>query len=248
MTKAGRPRALDETKKNEVCALISAGGSMRFAGRYVGCSAKTIRNEAQHDPDFGDRLRKSQLVAQLEPLRALRKKATTHWRAAAWLLERGDPDQFARQDQKFFKPQDVANLLENVRATLKVHIKDFYARIVASEVISRVLSEAGLPKGRGCAYAKLSNLPAGMAPDLFDPFQTSFPGSAHGPAVRTEETIDDSDATEPETPNLFSKLHAAIDENSRVKQEDEGKEQADFFPEVGTPGREKQCREGNTEL
>ena len=248
MTKAGRPRALDETKKREVCALLSAGASMRYAGRYVGCAAKTIRNEAQHDPDFGDRIRKSQLVAQLEPLRALRKKATTHWRAAAWLLERGDPEQFARQDQKFFKPQDVANLLENVRATLKVHIKDFYARIVASEVISRVLSEAGLPKGRGCAYAKLSDLPAGLAPDLLDPFQTSFPGSAHGLAARTAETIDNSSASEPETPNLFSKLHEAIDENSRVSTDHEGNKQANIFPDVGTPGREKQCRKENTEF
>ncbi len=220
MTKAGRPRALDEAKKREVCALLSAGASMRYAGRYVGCSAKTIHNEARRDPDFGDHLRKSQLVAKLEPLRALRKKATTHWRAAAWLLERGDPEQFARQDQKFFKPQDVANLLENIRATLKAHLKDFVSQMIASEVISRVMSEAGLPKGRGCAYAKLSELPVGMAPNLLDPFQTSFPASANGPAgvpaTVPEEIIDEPQTTEPENVNFFAELYDAITEKSRA--------------------------------
>ena len=220
MTKAGRPRALDEAKKREVCALLSAGASMRYAGRYVGCSAKTIRNEARRDPDFGDHLRKSQLVAQLEPLRALRKKATTHWRAAAWLLERGDPEQFARQDQKFFKPQDVANLLENIRATLKAHLKDFVSQMIASEVVSRVMSEAGLPKGRGCAYAKLSELPVGMAPNLLDPFQTSFPASTNGPAgvpaTVPEEIIDEPQTTEPENVNFFAELYDAITEKSRA--------------------------------
>ena len=231
MTKAGRPRALDEAKKREVCALLSAGGSMRFAGRYVGCSAKTIRNEAQRDPDFGDCLRKSQLVAQLEPLRALRQKATTHWRAAAWLLERGDPEQFARLDQKFFKPQDVANLLENVRATLKAHIKDFVSQMIASEVISRVMSEAGLPKGRGCAYAKLSELPVGLAPDLIDPFQTSFPASASGPASGPasvpasviEETIDEDETIEPENVNIFAELHDGLAERLRANADHQGK-------------------------
>ena len=241
MTKAGRPRALDEAKKREVCALLSAGGSMRFAGRYVGCSAKTIHNEAQRDPDFGDRLRKSQLLAQLEPLRALRKKATTHWRAAAWLLERGDPEQFARLDQKFFKPQDVADLLENVRATLKAHIKDFYSQIVASRVISRVISEAGLPEGRACAYAKLSELPVGLAPDLIDPLQTSFPASTSGPASGIEEIIDEPQTTEPENVNLFAEFHNALAEKSRANADHQGKKQANSFPEVGTPGGEKKC-------
>ena len=96
MAKGGRPRTLDEVKQREVCALVSAGCSLAGAGRYVNCSVKTIRREAERDPAFGDHLRKSQLAAQLEPLRALRGKANTHWRAAAWLLERVDPEQFAR--------------------------------------------------------------------------------------------------------------------------------------------------------
>ena len=243
MAKAGRPRALNETKKREVCALLSAGASMPFAARYVGCSAKTIHNEAQRDKEFGDRLRKSQLVAQLEPLRAVRKKATTHWRAAAWLLERGDPEQFASPNQKFFKPQDVADLLENVRATLKAHVKDFYSQMITSMVISRVISEAGLPKGRGCSYAKLGELPVGLAPDLIDPFQTSFPtptsGPAGGPETTTVEKIDEEETIEPETVNVFSELHDRLAEKWSANADDEGKKLANTFPEVGTPADEK---------
>ncbi len=172
-------------------------------------------------------------------MRALRQKATTHWRAAAWLLERGDPEQFARQDQKFFKPQDVANLLENIRATLKAHIKDFVSQMIASEVVSRVMSEAGLPKGRGCAYAKLSELPVGLAPDLIDPFQKSFPASTNGPAGGIEEIIDEPKTTEPENVNLFAELHNALAEKSTANADHQGKKQANSFPEVGTPGGEE---------
>ena len=106
----GRPRALTEIKKREVCALLAAGGTMRFAGDYVGCSVKTIRNEADRDPEFGRDIHEAQLSAQLEPLRALRRKATTHWRAAAWLLERSRPEHFARLGLSSLPPAVAGSL------------------------------------------------------------------------------------------------------------------------------------------
>lgn len=194
MTTAGRPRALDEIKKREVCALLAAGGTMRFAAKYVDCHVKSINNEARRDPEFGAKLREAQLSAQLEPLRALRRKATTHWRAAAWLLERSAPDQFASLGQKYFKPQDVADLLENLDATLQAHITEFYWQMVASRAIQRVRLEAGLPEGRGCTYARLGDVPFGLAPNLVNPLQTHFPDKdpPHGP-LPPEDESDDSE-------------------------------------------------------
>lgn len=54
MAKGGRPRVLDEIKRREVCALISAGYSMAGAASYVNCSEKTIRREAERNSQFGE--------------------------------------------------------------------------------------------------------------------------------------------------------------------------------------------------
>ncbi len=169
MSNAGRPRTLDDTKKREVCALVAAGCSLEFAARYVGCTHKTIRREGERDADFGQRLRSAQLSARLEPLRALRGKANTHWRAAAWLLERVDPEQFAKFDQKLFRPEEVADLLENIRAALESHLCDMPSKIIADGILQKAQADARLPKGHRNTQAKLSELTIGF-PELLADF------------------------------------------------------------------------------
>lgn len=92
---SGRPRALDDVKRREVCALLSAGCGLEGAARYVGCNPITIRREAARNPEFHEQLRAAELTAQVTPLQAMRKAASTHWRAAAWFLERTQPHHFA---------------------------------------------------------------------------------------------------------------------------------------------------------
>ncbi|TWT38262.1 hypothetical protein KOR34_32310 [Posidoniimonas corsicana] len=83
-----RPRVLDETKRREVCALLTAGMTLGSAAEYVGCSVKTIRRERDGDDDFDLQVRRAKMAARLGPLQAVRRAAETHWRAAAWLVER----------------------------------------------------------------------------------------------------------------------------------------------------------------
>jgi hypothetical protein len=111
MSNAGRPRALDEFKRREVCALVSVGCGIDGAARYVGCNATTIRREALRNPEFHEQLRNAELKNQLDPLRAMRKAADTHWRAAAWLLERTHPDRFARRPPECMSPDQVDEML-----------------------------------------------------------------------------------------------------------------------------------------
>ena len=110
MANVGRPRALDDTKRREVCALVSAGSGIARAAKYVGCNPSTIRREALRNVDFHDQLRRAELAAELEPLQLLRKKANTHWRAAAWLLERINPDRFIKQKTERIDKEQVAEL------------------------------------------------------------------------------------------------------------------------------------------
>jgi hypothetical protein len=105
--KGGRPRALDEAKRREVCALVSAGGSIEWAAMYVGCSPSTIRRQARRDPAFYSQLRQAALAAQLHPLNALRQASTTHWRAAAWMLERIQPSRFIPRRSEAVRKTDL---------------------------------------------------------------------------------------------------------------------------------------------
>ena len=97
MSKTGRKRALDATKCREVCAMIAAGAGRKSAAHYVGCSVSTIRREAQRNDKFDEQLRRAEAHAEMRPLETMRDAAARDWRAAAWLLERCDPQRFGRQ-------------------------------------------------------------------------------------------------------------------------------------------------------
>jgi hypothetical protein len=123
MPPTGRPRALDDGKRREICALISAGCGIETAAEYVGCCPTTIRREAFRNEDFGEEFRNAQIASRLKPLRALEKATATHWRAAAWLLERTDPMRFSRRPPDYLTPDEVQDVFEQIAEKL-------YARLI----------------------------------------------------------------------------------------------------------------------
>jgi hypothetical protein len=124
MPNVGRPRALDDTKRREICALISAGSGVERAASYVGCSTSTIHREAARNAGFDEQLRRAELAAELEPLQLLRKKANTHWRAAAWLLERFNPERFVKPQPMRVPRDEVVEILNRLAAMIIDSIPD----------------------------------------------------------------------------------------------------------------------------
>lgn len=108
--RVGRPRVLDETKRREICALVTAGVSLKLAADYVGCSYVTVYRERQRDQDFREQLGRARAVRQLGPLQAMRQASQTHWRAAAWMLERTEPDRFGRRTRNAFGAKELRAL------------------------------------------------------------------------------------------------------------------------------------------
>lgn len=112
----GRPRVLDDVKKREVCALLTAGMSLTKAADYVGCDRKTILRERRTDPEFEQRVRRARLAHDLTPREAMRRFASTHWRAAAWLLEREERHaERRRAKRESFTRADLEGLAESVK-------------------------------------------------------------------------------------------------------------------------------------
>ena len=120
----GRRRSLDDAKQREICALVSAGCGIEQAARYIGCAPNTIRREALRNAGFSKNMRQARLSAQLQPLQAMQQAAATHWRAAAWMLERTDPEHFARHAPTAFRPKQARALLSEVLAIVAAEVPD----------------------------------------------------------------------------------------------------------------------------
>ena len=109
---------LDDKKKAKIIALLANGSSRRMAARYVGCAPSTITRTLARDPAFREQLAAAEQNADIDALRALRVAARKprYWRAAAWLLERRHPDNFARRKPETYTPEEflrcVALLME----------------------------------------------------------------------------------------------------------------------------------------
>ncbi|MEQ8210217.1 MAG: hypothetical protein RH917_10330 [Lacipirellulaceae bacterium] len=121
----GRPRILaDHDKRRSLCAMIAVGAGLDAAARHVGCSIWTVQREAQRDEEFAKQLREANSTAELLPLQALRTAAKTNWRAAAWLLERTHPEQFARRKPDTYAPADIFKVLEDAVSVLLEECED----------------------------------------------------------------------------------------------------------------------------
>ncbi len=109
---------LDEKKKQQIVALVLHGCSRRVAARYVSCSPSTITRTAARDPEFGDQLARAEAQREVGLLRLVQTAAQEPrlWRAAAWLLERGNPVDFAPRPPKTFTSEQVLQIFAEVLA------------------------------------------------------------------------------------------------------------------------------------
>ncbi len=124
MAKRGRRPVLDEFKRREILAILAVGGSRRTAAGYVGCAVSTIQNTADRDPQFAQNLGQAEHQAEIAYLKSIQKaaKKEQYWRAAAWVLERKNPDDFARRGPNVFTPDQITLILAK------------FAEIVVNEV------------------------------------------------------------------------------------------------------------------
>lgn len=167
----GRPRKLSESKQAEVCALIRAGCTMAAAARYVGCSVLTIQREARRNPELNEKLRNIRYDVELNPVLTLRDAAINDWRAAAWILERTQPQHYAKRPANSFSPQEVAEPLERVCDIIRQETRNAQQ---SARIKRRILA---------LAHAKIDR------PDD-NPFRPQLP-------ARTEDTATPTDGDQP---------------------------------------------------
>jgi hypothetical protein len=120
----GRPRILDETKRREICAQVAAGESLPGAARYVGCSVRTIRRERERNEPFDQELREAESAARMEPVKAMRQAMHAHWRAAAWMLERTQPEVYGRNQKSGMGRRELQALSRDILDIIRQEVLD----------------------------------------------------------------------------------------------------------------------------
>lgn len=117
---------LDDKKRSQIIALLANGSSRRMAARYVGCAPSTITRTAARDADFARQLANAEQNAEVDALRAIRAaaKKDRYWRAAAWLLERRNPDDFAHRPANVVTGDQITQMFTQLVELLREEVPE----------------------------------------------------------------------------------------------------------------------------
>jgi hypothetical protein len=148
---------LDEAKKALIIVLVTQGASRREAAAFVKCHHTTIGRTAARDPKFAAKLSQVEMAASLASNGLIRRAADDpkYWRAAAWMLERRNPEDYAKRDPHTFTADQVVSLLASVcSAALPTvqpeKVEEFYKFFddAFEEVEDKTGPAANVPKAR----------------------------------------------------------------------------------------------------
>lgn len=114
MTKPNPP--LTKKQKDEILAIVAVGCSRKIAARYVGCTPAFIRQTASKDPTFAQALRKADEQAEITSMKSINAAARQerYWKAAAWILERKNPEEFRLRPPGTFNAEQLKFIIHRL--------------------------------------------------------------------------------------------------------------------------------------
>lgn len=146
---SGQP-ALDELKRGQILGILAVGCSRRVAADYVGCSLKAIQDAAAHDPQFAEGLRRAEQQAEIGYLRRIHEAASEpkYWRAAAWVLERKNPQDFGLRRPETVTVDQVKQLMVGLTALIVDEVPVAVYRKMILKRVDELIRSAFASKSR----------------------------------------------------------------------------------------------------
>jgi hypothetical protein len=146
MAKTGRPHVLDEKKKARILSLLTLGCSRTIAATAVRCHPHTILNTANRDPDFAEKLALADNASELIHIENINRagREVKYWRASAWMLERLNPERFARANPDAITPSQITSIILQIAEIIIQEIPAAQHRAHLLERFDQVLIAAGL--------------------------------------------------------------------------------------------------------
>lgn len=151
MAKRGRKPVLDNIKRREIIAILSVGCSRRTAAKYVGCAVSTIQNTADRDATFAKQLREAEYTTEIGFLKNIKDAANKaqYWRAAAWALERKNPEEFAARGPDVITVEQISHLLSRLAEIIVEEVPVANTRKAIIKRLDSLGRELQQPKGDG---------------------------------------------------------------------------------------------------
>ena len=136
----GSSRIMTPARRTKLCELIAESHTIEEASEAIGVSIRTVQRERKRDEDFDHEVLLA-LQKTPDPLKLMEQAARTHWRAAAWLLERQNPEEYARKPVNTTSAKKVATALRFVQeAALEAVPAEFHEALY--QHVQAALAEA----------------------------------------------------------------------------------------------------------
>jgi hypothetical protein len=110
----GSSRAMTPERCAKLCELLAESHTLEEASEAIGVSIRTVQRERKRDEDFDHEVLLA-LQKTPDPLQLMEQAARKHWRAAAWLLERRNPEEYARKPVNTTSAKKLASALRFVQ-------------------------------------------------------------------------------------------------------------------------------------
>jgi hypothetical protein len=123
MAKMGRPTKFNDERASKILEALRLGVPQATAVTYAGVSDSTyyrwLQDAAKDDApqqlkDFRDAVHAARAEAEVRSLAVIQNASRKTWQAAAWFLERGFPQHWARSDRHEVTGKDGGPIELNV--------------------------------------------------------------------------------------------------------------------------------------
>jgi hypothetical protein len=188
----GRPRALTDEKRDELIHHIGRGATVAEAAGSIGVSLRTVQREAKEDKEFAKELELARGSVPTDPYELMLRAARTHWRAAAWLLERTDPDRFGKRPPNSCRPEEMMELASSLIEAALEFVPPDQRELVDDrlEAIAEAALEAAMPYQRQRPTAAFHLTPSRYGNDPIPDWLEQALASEDEAASREEEEVD----------------------------------------------------------
>ena len=128
---------LDWKKQKIIIAILSIGCSRRTAARYVGCTPASIQATAKVDEKFREQLCQAEKNAEIEFTKCVHNAALQerYWKAATWMLERLNPEDFGKKQVDTLPPAEIAKIITRLAEIIVEEVKN---PAVRKKILARV--------------------------------------------------------------------------------------------------------------